>query len=210
LKKPLVKSLSVITIFMIIKIILINLLFISLPILSSNASITSNNQGLSHLIAALTKIDKPKSLKVAKELTSTNNSYDLIIRRANLNVLDAKKISNAIEKISHQKGPLLQRISMSFNKDLKDEGLIKILNVLPDSTSAIGFVECGITDIGGQKIIDWAYKNKGIKQIYLEGNFFSKHIINKFMKLKNDKPDIAMIIEWPSEEFKKMVLDNYK
>ena len=193
-----------------IKFILINLLFLSLPILSSNASITSNNQGLSHLIAALTKIDKPKSLKVAKELTSTNNSYDLIIRRANLNILDAIKISNAIEKISHQKGPLLQRISMSFNKDLKDEGLIKILNALPDSTSAIGFVECGITDIGGQKIIDWAYKNKGIKQIYLEGNFFSKHIINKFMKLKNDKPDISMIIEWPSEGFKKMVLDNYK
>ena len=193
-----------------IKFILINLLFLSLPILSSNASITSNNQGLSHLIAALTKIDKPKSLKVAKELTSINNSYDLIIRRANLNILDAIKISNAIEKISNQKGPLLQRISMSFNKDLKDEGLIKILNALPDSTSAIGFVECGITDIGGQKIIDWAYKNKGIKQIYLEGNFFSKHIINKFMKLKNDKPDIAMIIEWPSEEFKKMVLDNYK
>ena len=30
------------------------------------------------------------------------------------------------------------------------------------------------------------------------------------MKLKNDKPDIAMIIEWPSERFKKIVLDNYK
>ena len=72
-----------------IKFILINLLFISLPILSSNASITSNNQGLGYLIAALTKIDKPKSLKVAKELISTNNSYDLIIRRANLDVLDA-------------------------------------------------------------------------------------------------------------------------
>ena len=193
-----------------IKFILINLLFISLPILSSNASITSNNQGLGHLIAALTKIDKPKSLKVAKELTSSNNSYDLIIRRANLNVLDANKISNAIEKISHQKGPLLQRISMSFNKDLKDEGLIKILNVLPDSTSTIAFVECGITDIGGQKIIDWAYNQKAIKQIYLEGNFFSKNIINQFMKLKKDKPDITMIIEWPSEGFKKMVLDNYK
>ena len=58
--------------------------------------------------------------------------------------------------------------------------------------------------------LDWAYNQKAIKQIYLEGNFFSKQIINKFMKLKNDKPDIAMIIEWPSEEFKKMVLDNYK
>ena len=196
--------------FMVIKIILINLLFISLPILSSNASITSNNQGLGHLIAALTKIDKPKSLKVAKELTSSNNSYDLIIRRANLNILDADEISNAIKKISYQKAPLLKTISMSFNKDLKDEGIIKILNVLPTTTSTIAFVECGITDIGGQKIIDWAYNQKAIKQIYLEGNFFSKNIINQFIKLKKDKPDITMIIEWPSEGFKKMVLDNYK
>ena len=193
-----------------IKFILINLLFISLPILSSNASITSNNQDLGHLIAALTKIDKPKSLKVAKELTSSNNSYDLIIRRANLNILDADEISNAIKKISHQKAPLLKTISMSFNKDLKDEGIIKILNVLPTTTSTIAFVECGITDIGGQKIIDWAYNQKAIKQIYLEGNFFSKNIINQFIKLKKDKPDITMIIEWPSEGFKKMVLDNYK
>ena len=193
-----------------IKFILINLLFISLPILSSNASITSNNQGLGYLIAALTKIDKPKSLKIAKELTSSNNSYDLIIRRANLNILDADEISNAIKKISHQKAPLLKTISMSFNKDLKDEGIIKILNVLPTTTSTIAFVECGITDIGGQKIIDWAYNQKAIKQIYLEGNFFSKNIINQFIKLKKDKPDITMIIEWPSEGFKKMVLDNYK
>ena len=193
-----------------IKFILINLLFISLPILSPNASVTSNNQGLSYLITALTKIDKPKSLKVAKELTSSNNSYDLIIRRANLNILDADEISNAIKKISHQKAPLLKTISMSFNKDLKDEGIIKILNVLPTTTSTIAFVECGITDIGGQKIIDWAYNQKAIKQIYLEGNFFSKNIINQFIKLKKDKPDITMIIEWPSEGFKKMVLDNYK
>ena len=193
-----------------IKIIIINVLFLSLPILSSNASITSDNQGLNYLISVLTKIDNPKSLKVAKELQSIKNSYDLIIRKANLNTLDANEISKAIEKISNQKGPLLKTISMSFNKDLKDDGLIKILNVLPDSTSTIAFVECGITDIGGQKIIDWAYNHKGIKEIYLEGNFFSKNIINKFVKLKKDKPDIAMIVEWPSEGFKKMVLDNYK
>jgi hypothetical protein len=193
-----------------IKIIIINVLFLSLPILSSNASITSDNQDLNYLISALTKIDNPKSLKVAKELQSIKNSYDLIIRKANLNILDANEISKAIEKISNQKGPLLKTISMSFNKDLKDDGLIKILNVLPDSTSTIAFVECGITDIGGQKIIDWAYNHKGIKEIYLEGNFFSKNIINKFVKLKKDKPDIAMIVEWPSEGFKKMVLDNYK
>jgi len=39
---------------------------------------------------------------------------------------------------------------------------------------------------------------------------FSKNIINKFMKLKYDKPEISMIVEWPSEGFKKMVIQNYK
>ena len=34
--------------------------------------------------------------------------------------------------------------------------------------------------------------------------------IYKFAKLKKDKPNIVMLIEWPSEEFKKMVLENYK
>ena len=95
---------------MIIIIILINLLFIILPILNSKASITSNNQGLSYLIAALTKTNKPKSLKVMKELTYSNNSYNLIISRAYLNILDAGEISNAITKINHQKAPLKKQL----------------------------------------------------------------------------------------------------
>ena len=99
---------------------------------------------------------------------------------------------------------------MSFNKNLTDSGLNPILQVLPESTSAIGFVECGLADASGERIINWAYTHKGIKEIYLEGNLFSKNIINKFAKLKKDKPNIVMLIEWPSEEFKKMVLENYK
>ena len=99
---------------------------------------------------------------------------------------------------------------MSFNKNLTDSGLNSILQVLPESTSAIGFVECGLTDASGERIINWAYVHKGIKEIYLEGNLFSKNIINKFVKLKKDKPNIVMLIEWPSVEFKKMVLENYK
>ena len=168
---------------------------------------------INHLIVALTEINKSKSLKVAKELKSirnNDNSYNLIIRRANLNVSDAKLISKAIEKIKKNNGPLLNKISMSFNKNLTDSGLNSILQVLPESTSATGCVECGLTDASGERIINWAYAHTGIKEIYLEGNLFSKNIINKFAKLKKDKPNIAMLIEWPSEEFKKMVLENYK
>ena len=30
------------------------------------------------------------------------------------------------------------------------------------------------------------------------------------MKLKYDKPEISMMVEWSSEGFKKMVIQNYK
>ena len=89
---------------------------------------------INYLITSLTEINKPKSLRVAKELKSlknNDNSYNLIIRRANLNSLDAKIISKAIEKIKNNDGPLLDKISMSFNKDITDDGLGYILEVLP-------------------------------------------------------------------------------
>ena len=46
------------------------------------------------LIDALVETKKPKSIEVANNLKSTgdnNKSYDLVIRKANLNIKDAKK-----------------------------------------------------------------------------------------------------------------------
>ena len=98
---------------------------------------------------------------------------------------------------------------MSFNKNIKDKGLNLILNVIPGTTKILAFVECSLTDTGALKIIEYAYKNKNINQIYLEGNFFSKLIQNKFNKLKIDRPQLTIRIQWPSETFKEMVKINY-
>lgn len=98
---------------------------------------------------------------------------------------------------------------MSFNKNIKDKGLNLILNVIPHTTKILAFVECGLTDTGALKIIEYAYKNKNLNQIYLEGNFFSQSIQNKFNKLKIDRPQLTIISQWPSETFKEMVRKNY-
>ena len=98
---------------------------------------------------------------------------------------------------------------MSFNKNIKDKGLNLILNVIPSTTKILAFVECGLTDTGALKIIEYAYKNKNLNQIYLEGNFFSQSIQNKFNKLKIDRPHLTIISQWPSETFKEMVRKNY-
>ena len=164
------------------------------------------------LIDALVETKKPKSIEVANNLKSTgdnNKSYDLVIRKANLNIKDAKNIATAIKKIDQNKGPQLGTISMSFNEDLKDEGVINLLNHIPLTTSVIAFVECGITDKAGQAIIDWAAKANNLNGIYIEGNDFSKDMEEKFEKLRADNPRLTVLSTWASESFKEMVKKSF-
>ena len=175
-------------------------------------STSYSNIIMQDLIDALVDTNKPKSIKVANSLKAIDNndkSYDLVIRKANLDINDAKNIANAIKKIQQNNGPKLHTISMSFNENLKDEGIITLLNHLPLTTSVIAFVECGITDEAGQAIIDWSTKTNNLNGIYIEGNNFSKDMEEKFEKLRTDNPSLTFLSEWASEEFKEMVKKSF-
>ena len=179
---------------------------IVLSLLWSN--ISYSNIIMQDLINVLLETKKPKSVEVAKALkliSANSKSYDLIIRKANLNLEDAKKIANAINRVDQKKGPKLHTISMSFNQDLKDDGVIAILDQIPKTTSVIAFVECGITDKAGQAIIDWAFKANNLDGIYIEGNTFSKIMEAKFEKLRIDNRNLTVLSKWASEDFKEMV-----
>ena len=172
------------------------------------SNISYSNIIMQDLINVLLETKKPKSVEVAKALkliSANSKSYDLIIRKANLNLEDAKKIANAINRVDQKKGPKLHTISMSFNQDLKDDGVIAILDQIPKTTSVIAFVECGITDKAGQAIIDWAFKANNLDGIYIEGNTFSKIMEAKFEKLRIDNRNLTVLSEWASEDFKEMV-----
>jgi hypothetical protein len=115
---------------------------------SNEISYNGSNFIMQKLINALVETKKPKSLEVAKDLmliAPNAKSYDLVIRKAKLDIIDAKNIGKAINLIDQNSGPKLGTISMSFNENLKDEGVISILNQIPKTTSVIAFVECGIT-----------------------------------------------------------------
>ena len=78
-----------------------------------------SNSGYSYvmqdLIKTLEETKKPKSIEVAKTLKSINakeKSYDLVIRKANLNLEDAKNIANAISRVEKNNGPKLHTLSM--------------------------------------------------------------------------------------------------
>ena len=182
------------------------LAIIVLSLLWSN--ISYSNIVMQDLINVLLETKKPKSVEVAtalKLISANSKSYDLIIRKANLNLEDAKKIANAINRVDQKKGPKLHTISMSFNQDLKDDGVIAILDQIPKTTSVIAFVECGITDKAGQAIIDWASKANNLDGIYIEGNICSKNMEAKFEKLRIDNRNLTVLSKWASEDFKEMV-----
>ena len=185
------------------------LAIIVLGLLWSN---TSYSYVMQDLINSLEETKKPKSIEVANNLKSTGDndkSYDLVIRKANLNIKDAKNIANAISRVEKNNGPKLHTLSMSFNPELKDEGVIALLNQIPKTTSVIAFVECGITDKAGQAIIDWVAKTNNLDGIYIEGNTFSKSMEARFEKLRNDNPKLTVLSEWASEEFKEMVKKSF-
>jgi hypothetical protein len=186
------------------------LAIVVLGLLCNNVSYS--NVIMQDLIDVLVETKKPKSIEVAKTLKSINameKSYDLVIRKANLNLEDARNIANAISRVEKNNGPKLHTLSMSFNQELKDEGVIAILNQIPKTTSVIAFVECGITDKAGQAIIDWAVKTNNLDGIYIEGNTFSKGMETKFAKLRTDNPQLTVLSEWASDEFKEMVKKSF-
>ncbi len=164
------------------------------------------------LIDVLVETKKIKSLEVAENLYSVginDKTYDLIIRKAKLSVEDAKNIANAIDRVNQNNGPDLQTLSMSFNQDLKDEGVIIILKKIPKTISVIAFVDCGLTDKAGQAIIDWAANANNLNGIYIEGNTFSKEMEAKFEQLRTDNPQLTVLSEWASEGFKQMIKKNF-
>ena len=170
------------------------------------------DDSLKYLLNALIEINHPKALQVAADLKNFKGdikTYKLIIRKADLDFNDIKKLAEAIKQVQKTRGPDLIILSMSFNKNIKDEGLNLILNVIPDTIEVLAFVECGLTDTGALKIIEYAYKSKNINQIYLEGNFFSKSIENKFNKLKIYRPHLTIISKWHSKTFKEIIRKNY-
>ena len=164
------------------------------------------------LINVLIETKKAKSIEVANNLQSIGSddqTYELVIRNANLSLKNATNIAKAIDKFSKNNGPKLSTLSMSFNPDLRDEGVIAILDKIPKNTPVIAFVECGMTDKAGQAIIDWALENKEINGIYIEGNAFSNSMEAKFEKLRIERPQLTILSKWASEEFKKMVKKNF-
>ena len=160
-------------------------------------TIGNSSKNMNYLIDTLNSINKPVCTNVAKQLAALKadaRTYDLHLRRADLNDSDVEYISKAIGLIHAAKGPLLESFSMSYNADITNEGVLNLIESLPSSVTEIGLVGCGISDDAGEALVNWALKAPKLHWLCVEQNSFSEMMKNRLMKLSQKTKGLLVIV----------------
>ena len=65
---------------------------------------------------------------------------------------------------------------------------------MPVNVKEIGCVGCGITDVGGQAILEWMKTSSHLQMICIEQNNFSDDLKQQFHIFKKQNPHIMVIM----------------
>jgi hypothetical protein len=128
------------------------------------------------LIIALFRNKKPICAKAAEALENkplSSLDYNLHLCSADLGQAEATVIADAIE-ILHQNNVLnLQSVSVSHNPGITELGLKRLLEALPDHTTELGLVGCGLGDKSANNIALFLRRSNKLKMVCDESNNFS-------------------------------------
>jgi hypothetical protein len=155
-----------------------------------NSAVATEKNLFRVLIIALLRVKKPICAKVAEALENkplSSLDYNLHLRSANLGQAEATLIADAIE-ILHQNNVLnLQSVSFSHNPGITELGLKRLLEALPDHTTELGLVGCGLGDKSANNIALFLRRSNKLKMVCVESNNFSPEakslIMNSAMHL---------------------------
>ena len=141
-----------------------------------NSAVATEKNLFRVLIIALLRVKKPICAKVAEALENkplSSLDYNLHLRSANLGQAEATLIADAIE-ILHQNNVLnLQSVSFSHNPGITELGLKRLLEALPDHTTELGLVGCGLGDKSANNIALFLRRSNKPKMFCDESNNFS-------------------------------------
>ena len=114
-----------------------------LHVLTSVSTAEEKPMIINHIVDALRSTNKPVCEAVASKLSrleDNNAKFDLHLRSAGLNNDEVKRIATAIKAVHDEGGPSLQSFSMSYNNNLRDEGVLSLVKSLPPTLTEIGLL----------------------------------------------------------------------
>lgn len=166
--------------------------------LSARADGTYMDEEMAELVRRLRSIGSDPCLEAAAnfEMGSSDISFrrSLHLRNAGLNVSHARLLAKSLSRLSVHDDQPIRSLSVSYNPLLGDVGALLFARSMPRSISEIGFVGCGISDKGGEGILEWAKLSTHVSMICIEGNLLSNRIKADFRKLREHRSDLLVVV----------------
>lgn len=157
-----------------------------------NHEILTRNTFHSKIAEALRGFDRKDCLEKAKSMETTSHS-SLHLRSLDLNEKEILQLATILKDHKNDTNPPIKSISFSFNKEMKDEGIQYLLPALPSSLQELGLVNCGLNDLGGFALLNWAKDSKNLKMLCVENNNFSPELQNAFGAFRLENPSILVV-----------------
>lgn len=161
------------------------------------ANTPSTSGEFSILINALRSIRTQACNAAANNLEAAQTSnapFSLHLRNAGLRVSDAEVLAVALTRYSSLNGRVLQSFSVSYNPLLGDNGTAVLAKSLPQTVSEIGFVGCGMGDVGGQAVLEWAGQAPSLSMICVEENELSDSSKKRFRELATQRTGLLVVV----------------
>lgn len=143
---------------------------------------------------ALREIGNLKCLEKAKVLeTDLSQTTSLNLRNLRLSSSEITPIITVLEKENKYNSNLITSISFSYNPLIGNLGVIAIVRSLPYSIREVGFVNCGIGDKWGVKVLQWMKKATNLDMICMEENNFSEALKLELRDFKKNNPNVMVV-----------------
>ena len=158
------------------------------------------------------ELQKSKNLLLQKKLKELilqrefGKGFDFHLRNTGLDFKEVQIISNAMMKATKHGILNLKSFSLSYNPEITDQGVGLLVKAFPPQITELGLVGCDLGDEAGEGIYQYL-ENSALELVCIEGNNFSPVLMDKFKKLREQKPNLSLLIK-PKEPFVGLSVEN--
>lgn len=164
----------------------------------ASAAATGDAPPLRRALAdALRGIGSDKCLSAAIERESGSGGAGgiaLYLRDAGIDDTGVRAMASALRfRPGHGDGALVA-LSLSYNTQLGDAGVVALARAFPPSLQVLGLVGCGLQDSSGQTLLEWATHKPQLREMCTEQNGFSRALRERFMAMGRARRGMLLVV----------------
>ena len=148
------------------------------------------------LAAALRKTGNPTCASAAGRLLTRAEPglVDLHLRAAGLSPAHVEHLAAAMQSLTGPEASCLSSLSLSYNPQIGDAGVLRLTQALPRNLPELGLVGCQIGDSGGDALLAWVRQTTRLTMLCIEGNHFSSDLKERFIAHARANSDLSLYI----------------